>query len=334
MTVGPLVVLTDVEQHGPCLTGSRPRTVTLGTGGVKVLTASPPRLLEGSRRRPRRRSRPGGRPPDRSRATAATRRRSTTGSPRRSRRRRARSGRAHRGDRAVARAGIRIAPGTTPTSSSPGPRMSTICRSGSSSRHASRSAALSAVGPVSEVGMLGQDSFDVDDRALGRGRSRCGPGGPWPRCRARRRSARRPAGPGRTTSPAYSAKRPSRPTLTEPARWPEANASGERASIRTAPSRAAALEIGRASRRAGGSLSSSRSRSAPVRVGGEGEVERRHRLALGDGLDEVVLAHRAAGRSWCDAARRWSSDTASDIDLPQADPAPWAGIDEGRRRAG
>ena len=34
---------------------------------------------------------------------------------------------------------------------------------------------------------------------------------------------------------------------------------------------------------------------ATVRVGGEGEVERCHRLALGDGLDELVLGHRLDG---------------------------------------
>src|SRR5438309_666996 len=41
---------------------------------------------------------------------------------------------------------------------------------------------------------------------------------------------------GRAMSPAYSAKRPSIPTLTAPRRCPEANSPGRRASIRTAPS--------------------------------------------------------------------------------------------------
>ena len=46
---------------------------------------------------------------------------------------------------------------------------------------------------------------------------------------------------------------------------------------------------------------------AAVGVGGEREVERRHALALGDGVDELRPRSSARGRSWSRAARRWST---------------------------
>ena len=96
---------------------------------------------------------------------------------------------------------------------------------------------------------------------------------------------------GRMTSPAYSAKRPPNPTLTEPRKCPAAKAMSSRASSTTAPSCwwARTWLIVRL-----GTLMSSarRSRKLAVAVGGEREVQRRDRLTLGDGFDEVVLAHR------------------------------------------
>ena len=96
---------------------------------------------------------------------------------------------------------------------------------------------------------------------------------------------------GRTTSPAYSAKRPSRPTLIAPLRWPEANVSGAGVEHHRALGRPA-----RAPRRGPGLgrlVSSSSWCSVTVGVGREREVQRRHRLALGHDLDELVLGHRA-----------------------------------------
>ena len=125
--------------------------------------------------------------------------------------------------------------------------------------------------------------------------------------------------PGRATSPAYSAKRPSRPTFADPAG----------AQTRTPPGlgcRAAARPPGRSGRHFEVSSTGAGCRraaaGAAVGVGGEREVERCHRLAVGDDGDEVVLARRAQTRSSTVAARRWSATPASDIDLPQAEPTP------------
>ena len=100
--------------------------------------------------------------------------------------------------------------------------------------------------------------------------------------------------PGRTTSPAYSAKRPSSPTLIDPRRWPDANTSGARASITTAPSGLVLQRDGKVER---GRLVVvvEQLAFASVGVGGEREVQRGDGLAFGDGLDELVLGHRGEG---------------------------------------
>lgn len=83
---------------------------------------------------------------------------------------------------------------------------------------------------------------------------------------------------GRTISPAYSAKRPSRPTLTDPRRWAEARDFGARVSISTAPlppsSSASSTERAR-----GGSCSSSNLRSP--RTGARRRRSRRRRRGRG-----------------------------------------------------
>ena len=106
------------------------------------------------------------------------------------------------------------------------------------------------------------------------------------------------AGRGGTTSPAYSAKRPSRPTLTDPRRWPAANVR-RIAGVEHDGARPSAREhlVERRARRRGASSSSSVAALA-VAVGGEREVQRRDRLALGHRVDELVLGHRRAARSW------------------------------------
>ena len=96
---------------------------------------------------------------------------------------------------------------------------------------------------------------------------------------------------GDMTSPAYSAKRPPRPTLTEPRRWPAANATSSRASTTTAPSCWCVSTSFEREARHAHVVAEELARLA-VAVGGEREVQRRDRLALGDGLDELVLGHR------------------------------------------
>ena len=98
--------------------------------------------------------------------------------------------------------------------------------------------------------------------------------------------------PGGSTSPAYSAKRPPSPTLIEPAqvaRRRTPRRRGRRARRRP-PLLGASTSV---ERRAAVAARPRRAARAPaVAVGGEREVQRRRGLALGDGVDELVLGHR------------------------------------------
>ncbi len=187
------------------------------------------------------------------------------------------------------------APGMTPaTFVSPGLRTSTSWRSGSSASHPATS--------VAERRLAGEDSSGW--AASADSTSGSSPMTASKPIRARRTlaSSPRPASstrttcwPGRITSPAYSAKRPSRPTLIEPRRCPEANEPGRPGVDEDHPG-PAERRVASPHRQAGRRLVVVEDLAvAAVGVGGEGEVEGGDPLALGDGGHEVVLRHRGQG---------------------------------------
>ena len=203
---------------------------------------------------------------------------------------RARSGRARRGGRAAAGAGCGARPGSCRrrrprrgcgrrrpgASGSVGqPRGQRRRRSAGGARSASSGCSASA---ALDVGDRADDVVEADagEADLGLGAA--------PGVAERGRSA----GPGRTTSPAYSAKRPSRPTLTEPAQvagGERLRATGCRAPPRPSPAsgerlverRAAAAARGRRAARARGGWRRRRTRSRAARRSGPRSRPRRTR---------------------------------------------------------
>ena len=99
------------------------------------------------------------------------------------------------------------------------------------------------------------------------------------------------ASPGRSTSPAYSANRPSSPTLIDPRRCPEANSSAGSSVDHDRTLGLAAEHLVDVEARCVLRVVEELALGA-VRVGREREVQRGDGLSLRDGLDELVLGHR------------------------------------------
>jgi len=95
--------------------------------------------------------------------------------------------------------------------------------------------------------------------------------------------------PGRMTSPAYSAKRPSEPRFTEPCRWPAAKSAG--AGVEDHSALVAKRERTVDGERRQGSVGVEQIVYLAVALGVEAEVGGRRRLALRHHADEVVDAH-------------------------------------------
>ncbi len=97
---------------------------------------------------------------------------------------------------------------------------------------------------------------------------------------------------GRTTMPTYSANRPSRPTLTEPARCPPANATASRTSTRTGPRPCCSRGLVQRSRSATCGRQVQQLAVGLVRGDRVREVGRSRRLVGGDDGDELLRGHR------------------------------------------
>ena len=219
--------------------------------------------------------------------------------------------------------GTLTAPGSAPPTVSPGLRTSTSCTrpdSSASARAASSGDRRSAT-PTRPRWLASTASTSATAPTT------------WSkpmRARRMRASSSRPGSvmtitgwSGRTTSPAYSAKRPSNPTLTAPTRWPTAKVSGSRPSIITAPS-STRRSASSTDRRGVAASSSSRSRSRRLVVAAN------TKYGGATGWPEVTASTKASSVMGDRAGlvRRCSpmvERLAVDRFLPQAEPAPWDG---------
>ena len=226
--------------------------------------------------------------------------------------------------------GRSIAPGITPVAStSPGPRDVDERRCRPDSARRSRRAGDGQPGAG-----FGSRSGRAVNSAIGsarerwpatRGRSRCGRVAPWLRARRAASPTSTTVCSGRSTSPAYSAKRPCRPTLIAPRRWPD----GELARLAGVEQHGTVVLRGEHARRgpspAAATSSSSSGRASRFAVRVEREVRRCHRLALRHHLRRTHPRSCRRARSSCAAAHPCVDDVSVDSCLPHAEPAPWAG---------
>ena len=216
--------------------------------------------------------------------------RSASGSRSRSTRRPALPCRARRANRSSTARGISRAPGSVPAAVSPGLRTSTSCRSGSRPRSSASCSIVSRelvsissgrlANSLGRVGELPDDPVVADSAEAHLGFERRAPG--------RRRARSRDRAPAR--------RRPTR--RTGPAARRSPRRAGARRRSRPVRGRRAARRPRRGSRRTssmssgGGACVVEQRAHLAVALHVELEVVRPGRLALGDGGDELVLAHR------------------------------------------